>query len=150
MVSSLSAHNLHLFICCVMILQYVPFGPLFWTRYQILNYNLATISTLSLGTVPNVFLDSLFRFWQLKNKISPSTINNHLLFDVQNTVARERGRKSVRFYEQTKRDTPPPTPQPNRTLWTQTSNRQLTDWLLLTENFFLNSLTFIHLNSGYR
>ena len=57
--------------------------------------------------------------WLLKNKKnSPSTINNHLLFDVQTAYSWERDRDSVRVYKQAQRDTPPA----DQTLWKPTSN----------------------------
>ena len=83
--------------------------------------------------------------WLLKNKKnSPSTINNHLLFDAltpyrqrerQTDRERERERQKISkgLWTDTKRHTP--LPLPHLTLWTQTSYWQL----------FQNVLIFIHL-----
>ena len=83
--------------------------------------------------------------WQLKDKKnSPSTINNHLLFNVQTSYSstRERERKICKgLWTDTEREPPP---QPDQSLWMQTSNWS-TDWLL-----FQNLLIFIYLNSGYQ
>ena len=71
--------------------------------------------------------------WQLKNKNSLSTINNHLLFDVQTAYSstkerqKDRQTESVGVLKRTQRDTC--SPQLNRTFWMQTSHWQLTDWL---------------------
>ena len=80
--------------------------------------------------------------WRFKKKNSPSTINNHLLFGVPTAYSRTRERNRerereregeyVRVYEQTQRDSHP---QPDRTLWMQTSDNWPTGQLTTFSKF---------------
>ena len=78
-----------------------------------------------------------------KNQNSPSTINNHLLFNVQTVYSSTRERESVKVYEQTQRDAPRLSPTELSECELLTGN-WLANWLL-----FQNLLFFIYLNSGY-